>query len=126
MAGGRGRYPFISVVTIGELRKGFTILPESKRRAFLEYWLQSELLPWFEERILPITQAIADRRGILDGHSQLRGAPLNTAYGMIAATAIEHNLTVVTRNVKDFKGLGVTIFNPWEPGNDFPKLTHVR
>lgn len=105
---------FVSVVTIGELRKGFTILPQSKRRAFLEDWLRAELLPWFAGRILPVTQAIADRWGILDGESQLRGTPLNTADGMIAATAIEHNLTLVTRNVKDFSVLGLTIFNPWQ------------
>lgn len=105
---------FLSVVTVGELRKGFTILPESKRRTFLEGWLQNDLLPWFEGRILPITQAIADRWGILDGESQLRGTPLNAADGMIAATALEHKLTLVTRNVKDFSGLGVRIFNPWQ------------
>ena len=105
---------FISVVTIGELRKGLTILSESKRRAFFESWLQNELLPWFEGRILQVTQEIADRWGILDGESQLRGAPLNTADGMIAATAIENGLTVVTRNVKDFDGLGVRLFNPWD------------
>jgi predicted nucleic acid-binding protein len=54
---------FVSVVTIGELRKGFTILPRSKRRAFLEDWLRDELLPWFAGRILPVTQTIADRWG---------------------------------------------------------------
>lgn len=102
------------MVTIGEIRKGFTILPESKRRVFLEGWLRNDLLPWFEGRILPVTQAIADRWGILDGESQLRGTPLNTADGMIAATAIEHNLTIVTRNVKDFAALGVQIYSPWD------------
>jgi len=105
---------FLSVVTLGEIRKGFTLLPESKRRAYLEEWLQNDLLPWFEGRILPVTQPIANRWGILDGESQLRGAPLNTADGMIAATALEHNLTIVTRNAKDFAGLGARIFNPWE------------
>lgn len=90
---------FISVVTLGELRKGFAILPSSHRRASLENWLQDELLPWFEGRILPVTQAIADRWGILDAQSQLNGTPLNTADGMIAATAHEHQLTIVTRNV---------------------------
>jgi predicted nucleic acid-binding protein len=50
----------------------------------------------------------------LDGERHLRGAPLNTADGLIAATAVEHGLTVATRNVKDFAGLGVAIFNPWE------------
>jgi tRNA(fMet)-specific endonuclease VapC len=105
---------FLSVVTIGELRRGFTILPDGNRRTFLEGWLQNDLLPWFEGRILPITQAIADRWGILDGESQLRGTPLNTADGMIAATALEHNLTLVTRNVKHFGSLSVRILNPWE------------
>lgn len=111
---------FISVVTLGELRKGFTILPESKRRASLENWLQNELLPRFDGPILPVTQAIADRWGILDGQSQLNGTPLNTADGMIAATALEHQLTIVTRNVRDFAGLTVTIFNPWEQGQSVP------
>lgn len=105
---------FMSVVTIGELRKGLTILPESDRRRKFEQWFEGEVLPWFDGRILTVTRAIADRWGILAGNSQLRGNPLNTADGMIAATALEHGLTVVTRNVKDFANLGVQIFNPWD------------
>lgn len=58
--------------------------------------------------------AIADRWGELDGQCQLKGRPLNTADGLIAATALEHDLTVVTRNVRHFEDLGVGIFNPWE------------
>ena len=95
--------------------KGFTILRDAKRRAYVENWLQGDLLPWFAGRILPVTQAVADHWGMLDGESQLRGTPLNTADGMIAATAHEHELIIVTRNVKDFAGLGVQVFNPWEP-----------
>jgi len=105
---------FVSVVTLGELRKGFAILPAGKRRVFLKAWMQEELWPWFAGRILPITQSIADRWGRLDADCQLRGTPLNTADGMIAATALEHDLTVVTRNVKDFTHLSVAIFSPWE------------
>ena len=59
-------------------------------------------------------RGVADRWGRLDGERQLRGLPLNTADGMIAATALEHGLTLVTRNVKDFAGLGVPLLNPWE------------
>jgi len=105
---------YLSVVSIGELRRGFVILPVSKRRAGLELWFENDLVPRFRNRILPVTHSIADRWGILDGECQLRGAPLNIADGMIAATALEHDLTVVTRNVKDFAGLGVAVFNPWE------------
>ena len=62
----------------------------------------------------PVTHSIADRWGVLDGECQLRGTPLNTADGMIAATALKHDLTIVTRNVKDFAGLGLMVFNPWD------------
>ena len=104
---------YLSAVTIGELRKGFVIMPEGKRRNELEQWLEYDLMPKFAGRILPIDQAIADRWGVLDGESQLRGKPLNTADGMIAATAFERDLIVVTRNMKDFDALGVRLFNPW-------------
>jgi len=63
---------------------------------------------------LPVTHSIADRWGVLDGQCQLNGTPLNTVDGMIAATALEHDFTIVTRNVKDFAGLGVVLLNPWD------------
>ena len=105
---------YLSVVTIGELRRGFVILPAGRRRTELERWLENDLLPRFHGRILPVTHSIADRWGVLDGQGQLQGTPLNTADGMIAATALEHDLTIVTRNVKDFAGLGVVLLNPWD------------
>jgi predicted nucleic acid-binding protein len=105
---------FLSVVTIGELRRGFITAPDPQRRARLERWLETDVLLWFDGRILPVTKEIADRWGVLDGTCQLRGTPANTADGMIAATALEHGLTVVTRNVKDFSLFSVPLFNPWE------------
>jgi predicted nucleic acid-binding protein len=105
---------FLSAVTIGEIRRGLVVLPQGRRRTELETWFHNDLLSWFRNRILPVTHSIADRWGVLDGQCQLKGTPLNTADGMIAATALDHDLTVVTRNVKDFAGLGVAIFNPWD------------
>ena len=105
---------YLSVVSVVELRRGFTLLPRSKRRTRLEQWFEQYLLPLFAGRILPVTQSIGDRWGVLGGECQLRGTPLNTADGMIAATALEHDLAIVTRNVKDFAGLGVAVFNPWD------------
>jgi toxin FitB len=63
---------------------------------------------------LLVDVAIAERWGILAGQCQLKGTPLNMTDGLIAATALEHDLTVATRNVRDFKGLGVQVFNPWD------------
>lgn len=105
---------FLSAVTIGEIRRGLVVLPASRRRSDLESWFHNDLLNWFRDRILPLTHSVADRWGTLDGQSQMKGSPLNTADGMIAATAAEHSLTLVTRNIKDFSDLGVDLFNPWE------------
>jgi predicted nucleic acid-binding protein len=105
---------YLSAVTIGEIRKGLVVLPQGRRRIELEAWFHTDLLVWFRNRILPVTDSIADRWGVLEGQCQLKGTPLNTADGMIAATALEHDLTLVTRNVKDFAGLGVVLLNPWD------------
>jgi predicted nucleic acid-binding protein len=104
---------FLSAVSMGELRKGVTILPQSARRAQLKKSIAAQVPHWFEGRILPLTKAIAERWGELDGTRQLAGRPLNVPDGMIAATALEHDLTMVTRNVKDFAALGVALINPW-------------
>lgn len=111
---------FFSVVSLGEIFKGITILPESKRRQQLHQWVDETLRPWFKGRVLPVTEAIAERWGILAGESQLKGRPLKVADGLIAATALEHELTVVTRNVRDFSGLGVDVLNPWVVGSASP------
>jgi predicted nucleic acid-binding protein len=105
---------YLSVVSIGELRRGLVLLPAGRRRTELVRWFENDVLPRFHGRILPVTHSIADRWGVLDGQCQLKGTPLNTADGMIAATALEHGLTLVTRNVKDFAGLGVVLLNPWD------------
>jgi predicted nucleic acid-binding protein len=103
---------FISAVSVGELRKGITLRSPGKRRAELEKWLESDLAILFSGRILSLTQSIAERWGVLEAQRQLAGRPLNVPDGQIAATALEHDLTMVTRNVKDFAGLGVNLFNP--------------
>jgi predicted nucleic acid-binding protein len=106
---------FISVVTVGELRKGAMLLPTSAKRAQIEYSIDVLIPACFGNRVLPVTQAIAERWGVLDAQRLMIGRPLGVADGMIAATALEHDLTVVTRNGKDFKELGIPIINPWEP-----------
>lgn len=104
---------YLSAISLGEIFKGLTILPEGKPRVQLEEWVEGTLRSWFEGRILPVTPGIAERWGKLAGARQLNGAPLSVADGLIAATALEHGLTVVTRNIRDFAGLGLTILDPW-------------
>jgi toxin FitB len=104
----------ISVVTLGEIEKGFTMMNDSTRRARLESWLDRQLIELFQDQALPVTRQIAKRWGVFDGMRQMTGRPLAVPDGLIAATAFEHGLTLVTRNVKDFESLGVPIFNPWD------------
>jgi predicted nucleic acid-binding protein len=104
---------FLSVVTLGELRRGITLLAPGVRRTQLEKFIEVTVPLWFADRVLPVTQAIAERWGVLDGQRQSAGRPLSVPDGMIAATALEHGLTVVTRNTKDFEALGVARINPW-------------
>ena len=105
---------FLSVVTMGELRKGATLLPLSAKRTKIEQFIDAVIPSWFAGRMLPVTQAIAERWGVLEGQRLLAGSALGAADGIIAATAVEHNLTLVARNVKDFAGLGVVLLDPWD------------
>src|SRR2546425_2765729 len=98
---------YASVLTFGELRLGVELLPPSKRRTQLEQWLDRELPEWFEGRILLVDQPIADRWGVLRAQAQMKGRPLSVIDALLAATAIQHNLTIVSRNVSDFSVVGL-------------------
>ncbi|MDA8347085.1 MAG: type II toxin-antitoxin system VapC family toxin [Thermaerobacter sp.] len=104
---------FISVITIGELRKGIVLHPDPIRRARLEQWKRDVLTVWFGDRILGITEAISERWGELSARAQQEGRPLPVLDGLMAATANEYGLTVVTRNVGHFQVTGVDVLNPW-------------
>ena len=102
---------YLSVLTLGEIRKGVEQLPASARRQTLFDWLSVDLPNYFVGRLLPIDQLVADRWGTLLANA---GRPLPAIDALLAATAIEHQLTLVTRNTKDFIGLGVDLMNPWD------------
>ncbi len=103
----------LSVLTLGEIRKGIGLLDDASRRVALEAWLDSDLAIRFAERILLIDQAVADRWGRLAADAALAKSPLPVIDGLLAATALDHNLTLVTRNTRDIATTGVSLFNPW-------------
>ncbi len=103
---------YLSVLTLGEIRKGIASLKDASRRVRLETWLDSDLVLRFAGRILPVDQTVADRWGRLAAQAGPK-SPLPVIDGLLAATALHHNLTLVTRNTKDVARTGVPLFNPW-------------
>ena len=105
---------YLSVLTLGEIRKGIVAVPHAARRAELEAWLESDLRPRFAGRILTVDEAVAERWGIIAGQAAMRGFLMPVIDGLLAAIAIHHTLTLVTRNTRDVAETGVPVFNPWE------------
>jgi toxin FitB len=105
---------YLSVLTVGEIRKGIAGLAHGARRTALEAWLETDLRPRFAERILPVDESVADRWGLLAATAAARGYPLPVIDGLLAATAIEHRLTLVTRDSAELARAGAPVFNPWE------------
>jgi predicted nucleic acid-binding protein len=105
-----GEELFISVLTLGEIRKGLEALTDRKRREKLRVWLDHELVRWFEGRVLPVDILVADRWGRLLAEV---GRSVPTIDSLLAATALHHDLTLVTRNAKDFEYPGLEVINPY-------------
>ena len=104
---------YLSVLTIGEIRKGITSHPDPARRVKLEAWLSRDLKQRFVGRILSLDENVADRWGLMVGLSATPIPVIPVIDGLLAATAFEHNLTFVTRNTSHVSATGVPVFNPW-------------
>lgn len=104
---------FLSVITIGEIRKGISKLPDSKKKNRLTNWLNT-LLEDYESRVFPINLTVAENWGNIQAHAEIKGTPLASIDSLIAAVALTHNLIIVTRNESDFTASNATILNPWK------------
>ena len=102
---------YLSVLSLGEIRKGVERIANSSRREKLRLWLEHDLREWFGLRILPIGPDVADRWGRLLADV---GRPVPSIDSLLAATALHHELRLVSRNVKDFVYAGVDVINPWD------------
>lgn len=105
---------FVSVLSIGEIRKGIGSLVSGNRRALLQDWLDNEIMPWLGSRLLPVSLEIAERWGDLSAALRAKGRPRPVIDAILAATALHHDLIVVTRNIADYQDLGVSVLNPWD------------
>ena len=104
---------FLSVVAIGELKKGIEKLPGSRKKKDLISWLENDLLVRFGERIIPLDLPVMLVWGTMVAELEKAGTPLPAIDSLLAASASQRGLTLVTRNTKDFEPAGIPLINPW-------------
>ena len=102
---------YLSVLTLGEIRKGIEAVKSKAQKHRYQDWLEGELSVYFTGRILPIDREVAECWGRLMAQAK---RPLPSIDSLLAATAVSKQMTLVTRNTKDFAGLPVSLFNPWK------------
>jgi tRNA(fMet)-specific endonuclease VapC len=105
---------FLSVLSIGEIQHGIERLEASPRKEALSRWLMEALIPRFDGRILPLDTPTMLVWGGLVARLEGQGRKMPAVDSLIAATALSHNLLLVTRNTADFSSCGVELFNPWQ------------
>jgi len=104
---------FLSSVTFGEIRLGIDLMKDSKRKDALDFWLNHQLLPAYVHRTIPFGTEEALRWSQMQSQLIMAGLKMEIEDSFLAATALTHNLTLVTRNEKDFAHCGIRVFNPW-------------
>lgn len=104
---------FISVLTIGEIRKRLELLPRGSRKRSLTTWLEDDLPERFRGRVLAVDRAVAEAWGRLSAEGRRSGRPLPVVDGLLLATAERYGLTFATRNAADCEDRGVPVLNPW-------------
>lgn len=107
---------YVSAVTLAEIRFGVERLPDASRRAELNEWLAHKVRPMFEQRILPVSEDVMFKWRLLVEEGRKAGHTFSQPDLIIAATALHHGLTVVTRDTTDFEKARAPVFNPWRAG----------
>jgi toxin FitB len=103
----------VSVVSFAEIRFGIELVPDASRRAELNGWLTHKVRPMFERRVLPVSEEVMFKWRLLVEEGRKAGHTFSQPDLIIAATALCHGLTVVTRDVGDFERARVPVINPW-------------
>lgn len=104
---------YVSAVTLAEIRFGIEVVADATKRAELNDWLAHKVRPMFEQRVLPVTEEIMFKWRLLVEDGRKAGYTFSQPDLIIAAAALHHGLTVVTRNVRDYEQVRARVFNPW-------------
>ena len=105
---------YLTTVNLAELLAGIEALPAGRRRDELQQALTAQMMPLFEGRILVFDRKAAEAFARVNAGAKAAGNPISFADGAIAAIASAHGFLLVTRNVRDFRGAGVEVINPWD------------
>ena len=105
---------FLSVISIGEIKKGIEKLPNSDRKVILDHWLQEDLLAQFTDQLLSIDVQTMLIWGKLVSQLEKLGRPISAIDALLAATAQQWGFTLVTRNTVHFQDTGINLLNPWD------------
>ena len=105
---------FLSSLTIGEIQKGISKLPDSRKRNKLQKWMDTELIRRFDKRVLVIDIKVAQKWGEIQASSEITGTKMPVIDSFIAATGLVYDMTVVTRDTSGMEKSGARLFNPWE------------
>ena len=106
---------FLSVLSFGEIAKGIEKLSDETKKMRLKQWVEEDLKLRFKDRIISIDLDISVKWGEVQGIAELKGRPMPSIDGLIAASGIVKNYTVATRNISDMEQSSVKLLNPWEP-----------
>jgi predicted nucleic acid-binding protein len=104
---------YLSVISIGEIKKGIYKLPVSKKKQRLLLWLET-LMANYQERILGLDLAVMENWSVMIAAAEKSGQPVASMDSLIAATAYTHHLTLITRNESDFVACDIALINPWD------------
>jgi len=105
---------FLSSLTIGEIQKGISKLPDSRKRNKLQEWMDTELIRRFDKRVLVIDIKVAQKLGEIQASSEITGTKMPVIDSLIAATGLVYDMTIVTRDTSGMEKSGARLFNPWE------------